>query len=452
MSDATNLVSRPEMDLPARYPYNPSRKLLACAWAWGAFGLAVAVFARGFATLLGGLGIAGSVLGVLLGLLFTIRRHLFPRFLVIDEDGLWIPSGFMLTKPRRVVFAEVSDIWEAYLPGTLALCLKCHRKTFDLRSSLLADHKTYLTVGGYICSRIEGNFVSSPAVSRPEVEAPARYRYDPPWQMVATLWLLAAGAAVVTSAWGLPRWLVIIATSFVAGSGVLVAVRRYAFTRCLLLDKEGVWIPGGFLGTKLRRVVFAEISEVWDAFVPTAVLSLRSHGKTFRIHGALLPDARALEDVGQFICSRAKDCRIADRDVIAMLHRLHLVVWGLWTGALGLLLCYWRMFPSVPKLIILVILLAPSNIIFFITFFSRPPFGPLGLRRCMLVVISAYTLLAAGAEAGAFVFHFPPNRPELPIIARVCMYIGTISLLPIIRVYFILRQYQVATDIGEAPS
>ncbi len=141
MSDATNLVSRPEMDLPARYPYNPSRKLVAGAWAWGAFGLAVAVFARGFATqlgelgiagsMLGGLGIAGSVLGVLLGLLFTIRRHLFPRFLVIDEDGLWIPSGFMLTKPRRVVFAEVSDIWEAYPPGTLALCLKCYRKTFD---------------------------------------------------------------------------------------------------------------------------------------------------------------------------------------------------------------------------------------------------------------------------------------------------------------------------------
>ncbi len=427
----------------------------------GAFGLAVAVFARGFATqlgelgiagsMLGGLGIAGSVLGVLLGLLFTIRRHLFPRFLVIDEDGLWIPSGFMLTKPRRVVFAEVSDIWEAYLPGTLALCLKCYRKTFDIRSSLLADHKTYLTVGEYICSRIEGNFVPIPAVSRPEVEAPAQYRYDPPWQMVATLWLLAAGAAVVTSAWGLPRWLVIIATSFLAGSGVLVAVRRYAFPRSLLLDKEGAWIPGGFLGTKLRRVVFAEISEVWDAFVPTAVLSLRSHGETFRIHGALLPDARALQDVGQFICSRQG---LPDRRPRCHRHapstapcRL-----GALDGALGLLLFYWRMFPSVPKVIILVILLVPSYIIFFITFFNRPPFGPLGLRRCMLVVISAYTLLAAGAEASAFVYHFPPNRPDMPIVARVCMYVGMISLIPIIRAYFILRQYQVATGIGEAPS
>jgi hypothetical protein len=439
------------MDSKARYPYDPSRKLAAGAWALTIFGLAVAILARGFATGVLGPGIAAIVLGVLLGLLCTIRRHGFPRFLVIDEEGVSIPSGFMRAKPRRVVFAEVSDLWEAFLPGSVVLCLRCHRKTFEIHSSFLADHQTYLTVGESICARVEGNFVPIPALTRPMVEGPARYRYDPPWQLIAALWMLYAAVAVITSAWGLPRWLVIVATLLFAGSGVLAAVRRYAFPRSLLLDEESAWIPGGFLGTKLRRVVFAEISEIWDAFVPTAVLCLRSHGETFRIHGALLPDGGAFQDVGQFICSRAKHCPIADRDVIATLHRLHFVVLGLFMGTVGLALFYLRMFPSTPKVIMAVILLIPAYIIFFITFFSRPPFGPLGIGRCLLLVIAAYTLLAAVAEASEFVYHFPPNQPDLPIVARVCMYVGAISLIPIIRAYFILRQYQVATSIGEAP-
>jgi hypothetical protein len=34
------------MDLPARYPYNPSRKMVAVTWAASAFGLAIAVLVR----------------------------------------------------------------------------------------------------------------------------------------------------------------------------------------------------------------------------------------------------------------------------------------------------------------------------------------------------------------------------------------------------------------------
>ena len=151
------------MDLPARYPYDPSRKMVAVAWASGAFGLAIAVLVRAFATDLHArfaadlwtLGIVGSAVGFPCGLLLTIRRYAFPRFLVLDEYGVWIPSGFMRAKPRRVVFAEVSDVWEAFLPRCVVLCLRCHGKTFEIFSLFLADHQTYLAVGEYIWSRIE---------------------------------------------------------------------------------------------------------------------------------------------------------------------------------------------------------------------------------------------------------------------------------------------------------
>jgi hypothetical protein len=74
------------------------------------------------------------------------------------EEGLWIPSGFLRVKPRRAVFAEVSDIREAFLPRCVVLCLKCHGRTIEIHSLFLADHQTYLTVGEYICSQIEATF------------------------------------------------------------------------------------------------------------------------------------------------------------------------------------------------------------------------------------------------------------------------------------------------------
>ncbi len=102
------------------------------------------------------LGIALSLLAVFIGLaaLCTLRRYAFPRYLVVDEEGVWLPSGILSLNVRRVEFAEISDVWEVFIPRTVALCLRSQGKTYELVSTLLPDHKTYLEVAEYIYSRV----------------------------------------------------------------------------------------------------------------------------------------------------------------------------------------------------------------------------------------------------------------------------------------------------------
>jgi hypothetical protein len=138
------------------------------------------------------------------------------------------------------------------------------------------------------------------------MKVPARYRYDPRWQLVALLGTCAAGFPIVVLTGYFPRALGIAASLLFAGLGVLITLRRYAFPRSLVLDEEGVWIPSGFMRMNARRVVFAETSAVWEAFLPfrTVVLCLRCHGKTFEVHSTFLQDSESYQAIGQYICSR----------------------------------------------------------------------------------------------------------------------------------------------------
>jgi hypothetical protein len=139
------------MKASTRYRYDPRWELVAFFWT----GTAVLLIVVLAGCLPKALGIAPSLLFAGFGVLLTVRRYAFPRSLVVDEEGVWIPSGFLRMNVRRVVFAETSAVWEAFLPFTVVLCLRCHGKTFEVVSTLLPDHKTYQFVGGYIYSRVE---------------------------------------------------------------------------------------------------------------------------------------------------------------------------------------------------------------------------------------------------------------------------------------------------------
>jgi hypothetical protein len=139
------------MNAQARYRYDPRWELLALSWT-AAAGLLIVVLAGYIPR---ALGIPASLLFAGLGAILTLRRYAFPRCLVLDGEGVWLPSGFMRMNVRRVVFAETSAVWEAFLPLAVVLCLRCHGKTFEVVSTLLPDHESYLAVGGYIYSRVE---------------------------------------------------------------------------------------------------------------------------------------------------------------------------------------------------------------------------------------------------------------------------------------------------------
>jgi hypothetical protein len=140
------------MNVPARYPYNGRWQIVAMCWAFvAALTIATFVLPRGLPSVL---GIPLLAVFALLGVLTTLRRYALRRFLVVDEEGVWLPSGLLSLKVRRVVFAEVSDVWEAFIPRTVVLCLRSHGKTYELVSTLLPNHEIYLEVAGYVYSRV----------------------------------------------------------------------------------------------------------------------------------------------------------------------------------------------------------------------------------------------------------------------------------------------------------
>jgi hypothetical protein len=142
------------MKLPARYPYNPRWQIVAMLWTFVAALTIVSFISGAYVPRALGIALRLVVVFVGLGTLSTLRRYAFPRYLAVDEEGVWLPSGILRMNVRRVVFAEISDVWEAFIPRTVALCIRSQGKTYEVVSTLLPDHKTYLEVAGYIYSRV----------------------------------------------------------------------------------------------------------------------------------------------------------------------------------------------------------------------------------------------------------------------------------------------------------
>jgi hypothetical protein len=278
------------------------------------------------------------------------------------------------------------------------------------------------------------------------MDAPARYRYDPPWQYAAVAGILAAGVAIAVSTGYCPRSIGVIAITVFGASGACFALRRYAFPRYLVIENDGVWIPSGFLRMHVRHLDFAEISALWVApLVGMEVICLRHRGKTFEICSALLPDFASYQAVGESIFSRLESSLLPyteseqESRLHGMLGKLHLTGLTLGIGAIGLFWFYGRVFPPGARLFVGAALCLPWLTIHTITFFNRPPIGPLGFRRCLLGLVCAYASLIVAAESIQFIDHFPNWGNISVTTARVVMYAGCICFIPFARAYLVLR-------------
>jgi hypothetical protein len=133
------------------------------------------------------------------------------------------------------------------------------------------------------------------------------YRYDPHWRVLAFIWALAASFAILAVAGWHHRTFAFGASALFLCLGVPLTLRRVAFTRSLVVDEDGIWLPTGFMRVNVRRVLFAEVTAVWESFLPfTAVLCLRSRDKTFEVLSTLMPDAESYQAVGRYILTRVK--------------------------------------------------------------------------------------------------------------------------------------------------
>ncbi|MDR3613292.1 MAG: hypothetical protein P4L53_06985 [Candidatus Obscuribacterales bacterium] len=83
------------------------------------------------------------VLGGLVAILAMVIRRVSPKELEIDDNGITIPYGFMLSKTKRVNFSEISNITETVISRQTFLNLYTPAGKVALMESLLPEKNDY---------------------------------------------------------------------------------------------------------------------------------------------------------------------------------------------------------------------------------------------------------------------------------------------------------------------
>jgi hypothetical protein len=81
--------------------------------------------------------------GTVIAILAMIARLVSPKELEIDDNGITIPCGFMLSKTKRVEFLEITDLTETVVSRQTLLYLYTAAQKVCLTASLLPDKEAY---------------------------------------------------------------------------------------------------------------------------------------------------------------------------------------------------------------------------------------------------------------------------------------------------------------------
>ena len=138
---------------------------------------------------------------------------------------------------------------------------------------------------------------------------PRQYSYTP------RLWLIAfvsgtglAWIVIVSLVCHCPPRKAILAFGLVPiAAGLLLAIRRVAFDRALLLDTHELVLPTGFLRLRMTRVPYESIDRVWRfTLLGTAVLCVRTGKGRIEIPSTMLPDGSSYLEIEEFLLAQAE--------------------------------------------------------------------------------------------------------------------------------------------------
>jgi hypothetical protein len=89
---------------------------------------------------------------------------------------------------------------------------------------------------------------------------------------------------------------------------LLAGVRRVLTDRRLLLDRDEMILPMGFLQMRTARVEYASIEHVWRHYLRAAVvLCVATKKRTFEIVSVLLPDNQSYRAIEEFLNLKAQE-------------------------------------------------------------------------------------------------------------------------------------------------
>jgi hypothetical protein len=157
------------MELPQRYPYNPSWRLILLIGVF--FGACCAVMADKAVHNVVGLTINGIIhfgpngasafywgiasIGagfVLLAFLLAMRRLVNPQMIEIGTDALLFPRGWFRTQTTQIVYSDIQSVAEVQASGQRFLNVIAGGRKFTMTASLFSDAESYCAVKDFLLS------------------------------------------------------------------------------------------------------------------------------------------------------------------------------------------------------------------------------------------------------------------------------------------------------------
>ena len=143
------------MELPHQYPYNPRPRIIFLVSGVGLLWIGVQRLSWG--RMPTGFSLWFGLVPIALAILLGVRRILFDRCLLLDNDGLILPRGLLQTGTARVDYTSIERVWRHYLPATVILRVATEKHIFEIVSVLLPDNKSYLTLEEFLSLKAQEN-------------------------------------------------------------------------------------------------------------------------------------------------------------------------------------------------------------------------------------------------------------------------------------------------------
>lgn len=143
------------MKLPREYSYNPRLRLIFLVSGGGLLWIGVQRLSWG--RMPTGFGLWFGLVPIILAVLLWVRRAAFDCRLLLDKDGIILPTGFLQTKTARIEYASIKRVWRHYLPATVVLRVATEKRTFEIVSLLLPENDSYLALDGFLNLKAQQN-------------------------------------------------------------------------------------------------------------------------------------------------------------------------------------------------------------------------------------------------------------------------------------------------------
>ena len=120
-------------------PYNPSARSVG---VFAGFGIALIVLNR-FSWFQARVWFAAAIFFLGIAVLLVLRRTFWKRVLIVTDDSLIVPVGFLRLRPTTVLFENIRHVWVTQIAFTAVLRIRTAEGDIEIQDIYLADRTVF---------------------------------------------------------------------------------------------------------------------------------------------------------------------------------------------------------------------------------------------------------------------------------------------------------------------